>query len=347
VDQSQSQRELEIDLPKHERSRIQKVFFRLLKVAGICFGIFIACGVILWNWPTGFYTVATALGRLSSGVRLEEILVRGIATPTLDGGSSVSPDPLQPDRTPILFLHGWGTSKEAMMSEMRWFVSTRRVIAPDMPGFGANMLQADQPAFDGAGYVKWIEDFRMAANLGRVDVVGESMGGALAAAYAAAYPDSVRRVVLQSAAGLEAPRVNAFMRDVAAGKNPLLIASSSDFDRVINLCFAKPPPIPTPFKTFLIDRSISNLHRQKEMVNTLQSFLLNGNAEILGSIRAPTLILYGTADQITDASLLNVYREGIRNSTGVLIEGAGHVIFYDAPKETFRAISSFLDSEQL
>jgi pimeloyl-ACP methyl ester carboxylesterase len=83
------------------------------------------------------------------------------------------------------------------------------------------------------------------------------------------------------------------------------------------------------------------------MVNTLQSFLLNGNAEILGSIRAPTLILYGTADKITDASLLNVYRDGIRNSTGVLIEGAGHVIFYDAPKETFRAISAFLDSERL
>ena len=194
------------------------MILRVLKIAGICLGTFIACGVILWNWPTGFYTVATALGRLSSGVRLEEIIVRGIATPTLDGGSSVSLDPLQPDRTPILFLHGWGTSKEAMMSEMRWFVSTRRVIAPDMPGFGANMLHADLPALDGAGYVKWIEDFRIAANLGRVDVVGESMGGALAAAYAAAYPDSVRRVVLQSAAGLEAPKVNAFMRDVAAGK---------------------------------------------------------------------------------------------------------------------------------
>jgi glycyl-tRNA synthetase beta chain len=52
-------------------------------------------------------------------------------------------------------------------------------------------------------------------------------------------------------------------------------------------------------------------------------------------------------DKITDASLLNVYRDGIRNSTGVLIEGAGHVIFYDAPQETFRAISAFLDSERL
>ena len=347
MDQGQSQSKIESALPKHERSRIQKVFFRLLKVAGICFGTFIACGVILWNWPTGFYTVATALGRLSSGVRLEEIIVRGIATPKLDGGSSVSPDPLQPDRTPILFLHGWGTSKEAMMSEMRWFVSTRRVIAPDMPGFGANMLPADQPALDGAGYVKWIEDFRIAANLGRVDVVGESMGGALAAAYAAAYPDSVRRIVLQSAAGLEAPKINAFMRDVAAGKNPLLIASSSDFDRVVGLCFANPPPIPTPFKTVLIDRSIAHLPKQREMLAALQDFLMHGNRDILGSIRAPTLILYGTADKITDASLLDVYRDGIRNSTGVLIEGAGHVIFYDAPKETFRAISAFLDSERL
>ncbi len=323
---------------------MHRVILRVLKIAAICLATFIACGVILWNWPTGFYTVATAVGRFSSGVRLEQVMVRGIATPTLDGGTSISDDPARPDRTPILFLHGWGTSKEAMMTEMRWFVSSRRVIAPDMPGFGANILQADQPALDGAGYVKWIEDFRIAANLGRVDVVGESMGGALAAAYAAAYPNSVRRVVLQSAAGLEAPKVNAFMRDVAAGKNPLLIANAADFDRVIQLCFAKPPPIPTPFKTFLVDRSIAQLPKQREMILALQDFLMHGNRDSLGSIRAPTLIMYGSADQITDASLLNVYQHGIRDSTGVLIEGAGHVIFYDAPKETFRAVSSFLDS---
>lgn len=343
MDQIQSQSEIGNSFPKQEKSRVRRVFFRLLKVVAIVVAVSVAGGVILWNWPTAFYTVATALGRFSSGVRLEEIIVRGIATPTLDGGVSSPNAPLQPDRTPILFLHGWGTSKEAMMSEMKWFVSTRRVIAPDLPGFGANALQPDQPALDGDGYVKWIEEFRIAANLGRIDVVGESMGGALAAAYAAAYPDSVRRIVLQSAAGLEAPKVNAFMRDVQSGKNPLLIASSSDFDRVIGLCFAKPPPIPTPFKQFLVDRAISNLPQQKEMAKALQSFLMNGNAGILGSIHAPTLILYGTADQITDSSLLNVYRDGIRNSTAVLIEGAGHVVFYDAPKETFRAMTAFLD----
>lgn len=314
-----------------------------MKVVAIIAAICVASGVILWNWPTAFYTVATAAARFNSGVRLEEIMVRGVATPTLEGHISSSDARLQPDRTPILFLHGWGTSKEAMMGEMKWFVSTRRVIAPDLPGFGANMLQPDQPALDGSGYVKWIEEFRIAANLGRVDVVGESMGGALAAAYAAAYPDSVRRIVLQSAAGLEAPKLNAFMRDVHSGKNPLLIASSSDFDRVIGLCFAKPPPIPAPFKQFLLDRAISNLPRQKEMVEALQHFLMNGNAGILGSIHAPTLILYGSADQITDSSLLNVYRDGIQNSTAVLIEGAGHVIFYDAPKETLLALTAFLD----
>lgn len=342
VDQSESQ--MTDNSTDVGQTRLRRVIVRSLKIGAICMAILILTGVSLWNWPTGFYTVATAVGRWSFGVRLEQIEVRGILTPTLDGGTSSSAVPMRIDRTPILFLHGWGTSKEAMLSQMAWFVSSRRVIAPDLPGFGANPLPVDQPAFDGIGYVKWIEDFRIAANLGRIDVVGESMGGALAAAYAAAYPESVRRIVLQSAAGLVAPKVNEFMRSIDAGENPLLITNAADFDRVIGLCFVKPPPIPAPFKTYLVDRAISYQPRQQEMIDAIREFLLRGNAEILGSIHVPTLILYGTADQITDPSLLNVYRNGIRNSTGVLIPDAGHVIFYDAPQKTRRELVEFLDS---
>ncbi len=325
------------------RSRARRIMIRLAWAVGILGVMIISCAIILWNWPTGFYWISTYAGRTAAGLRLEELEVDGLRTPTLDGGPTESSDQLILERTPILFLHGWGTGKEAMLSEMRWFGRSRRVIAPDLPGFGDNPFPIDRAVFDVTRYLKWIEEFRVTAKLGRIDLVGESMGGALAAAYAASYPDSVRRLVLQAPAGVRAPKTNAFMREIEDGGNPLLIETGEDFDRVVGLCFVDPPPIPTPFKNYLVNRAISNRLKMPEMIESMRSFLVEGNEQILGLIRAPTLILYGDQDEITDASMLEVYRDGIANSHGVLIPGAGHVIMYDAPKQTIREIAGFLD----
>lgn len=302
--------------------------------------------VVLWNWPTGFYRVATAIGRFACGVKRTTVAVRGVEVPTLDSAPSEpaeQPDSTQKCLTPILFLHGYGTSKEAMLREMDWFSRSRRVIAPDLPAFGENPLAPNQPALDGAGYVRWIEEFRVAANLGRVDVVGESMGGAFAAAYAATYPDSVRRLVLQSAAGVRAPRANAVMTSVARGENPLEISCDSDFDRVVGLCFAHPPFIPAPMRTYLVARALSQQSRSAEVIDGLREFLQCGVEPLLPAIKAPTLILYGDADAITDCSMLAVYSSGIAGSHALLIPSAGHVIFADAPTEARREVSNFLD----
>ncbi|MDA1027195.1 MAG: alpha/beta hydrolase [Planctomycetota bacterium] len=136
---------------------------------------------------------------------------------------------------------------------------------------------------------------------------------------------------------------NAFMRDVESGKNPLRMASEEDFDRVINLVFASPPPVPTPFRKYLVQRAVANLPKTEEMIDALRPFLVAGNEGQLDKIKAPTLILYGSADRVTDPSMLEVYRAGIRGSEAVLIPGAGHVVFNDAPRETYRAVMGFLN----
>lgn len=301
-------------------------------------------GVTLWNWPSGFYRIATWLARQGAGIDLVFIDVHGDPTPALDRDDSEGASAgAASDLTPILFLHGWGTSKEAWLAQMRLFGRGRRVIAPDLPGFGDHPLRLDQAALDGDGYVEWIEAFRVAAGLGRVDVVGESMGGALAAAYGAKHPESVRRLVLESPAGVRPPHLNAFMQEIAKGENPLRIASEEDFDRVISLVFAQPPPVPTPIKRYLVDRAQQTLGRQQEMVDTLRGFLLEGNEPLLGAIRAPTLVIYGSADRVTDPSMLEVYTAGIKGSTGLLVPGAGHVVFHDAPREVYRAVTEFLN----
>lgn len=321
-------------------SRLRRWLVRLVVgVAGVVVTLVMA-GVVLWNWPAGFFAVSTWMARSAAGLELRFVDVAGDATPTLVGGGLVDGVDANP---PVLLIHGWGTSKEAMLAQAAWLSRTRRVFAPDLPGFGEHPLRTDQAALSADEYVAWLDSFIAAIGLERVDVIGESMGGALAAAYAAAHPGKVRRVVLEAPAGVRPPHTNDFMREAEAGGNPLRIANEADFDRVVGLVFASPPPIPTPIRRYLVDRALRDLPRQDEMVQAIRSFLVSGNESRLALISAPTLVIYGSADRVTDASMLDVYCEGIRNARRVLIPGAGHVVFHDAPLAVAREIRAFLD----
>ena len=317
--------------------------WRIVRAMLICIGALLAlaitAGVALWNWPRGFHATATWAFRTLQGLSLESIEVGGWDAPALRGGPE-SPA----DAVPVVFLHGFGTSKEAMTMPMSWVKSSRRVWAPDLPGFGDHDLCHGE-AFGPAQYVQWIEGFRKAIGVDRMDIVGTSMGGAFAAAYAAEHPDRVRRLVLLAPAGVDPPVRNDFMRAADRGENPLDIADGDDFDRVVNTVFLRPPPIPAPFRQAMIDRAVGRRADWLAIVDRIRPFLLDGVTPLLPSIDAPTLVIFGAKDAVTDPSMLPVFARGIARVTPVLIPDGGHVIFADSPREVARELRSFLLEE--
>jgi len=79
-----------------------------------------------------------------------------------------------------------------------------RVIAPDMVGFGFT----DRPAgfvYERAAWVAQALALLDALELDRVDLVGNSFGGAIALALAVAHPERVRRLVLMGSVGVSFP----------------------------------------------------------------------------------------------------------------------------------------------
>jgi len=59
-------------------------------------------------------------------------------------------------------------------------------------------------------------------------------------------------------------------------------------------------------------------------------------------IQAPALVLYGSADQLTDASMIQVWRGGLRDFRGEVFDGAGHVLLYDKGREVAERMREFL-----
>jgi 2-hydroxymuconate-semialdehyde hydrolase len=108
---------------------------------------------------------------------------------------------------PVLMIHGSGPGVSAYANwrlAMPVLARERRVIAPDIAGFGFT----DRPA--GAVYSmdNWVAQamgFLDALDLPQVDLVGNSFGGALSLALAIRHPQRVRRLVLMGAAGVSFP----------------------------------------------------------------------------------------------------------------------------------------------
>lgn len=108
---------------------------------------------------------------------------------------------------PVLFVHGSGPGVSAFANwrlVMPQISKTRRVIAPDMVGFGFT----DRPVgitYSMDGWVQQALDLLDALGIAQADVVGNSFGGALSLALACRHPQRVRRLVLMGSVGVPFP----------------------------------------------------------------------------------------------------------------------------------------------
>jgi 2-hydroxymuconate-semialdehyde hydrolase len=107
--------------------------------------------------------------------------------------------------SPVLMVHGSGPGVSAWANwrlVMPGLALRRRVVAPDMLGFG----YTDRPANAEYGMARWVQqllDLMDALDLPCADVVGNSFGGALALALAIRAPTRVRRLVLMGSVGVD------------------------------------------------------------------------------------------------------------------------------------------------
>jgi pimeloyl-ACP methyl ester carboxylesterase len=112
------------------------------------------------------------------------------------GGSTSAP--------PVLLLHGSGPGVSAaanwrpVIPALR---ATRRVIAPDQLGFGGTAT-GEKHSYGRAAWTDHALCVLDALEVGQCDVIGNSMGGAIALSLAVARPGAIRRIVLMGTMGV-------------------------------------------------------------------------------------------------------------------------------------------------
>ncbi|WP_267594101.1 alpha/beta fold hydrolase [Carbonactinospora thermoautotrophica] len=125
------------------------------------------------------------------------VVARGIRTNYLEAGSG----------PPVVLVHGSGPGVSAYANwrlTMPALAERFRVLAPDMVGFG----YTERPAglrYDTETWTDHLVGFLDALGLARVNLVGNSFGGAIALRVAARHPDRVDRLVLMGSVGVSFP----------------------------------------------------------------------------------------------------------------------------------------------
>lgn len=101
---------------------------------------------------------------------------------------------------PVLFVHGLGGRWQNWLENIPRIAGRRRVVALDLPGFGRSQMPTTPISI--SNYAAVIDRLCDLLELDSVVLVGNSMGGAVAAETALRYPARVQRLVLVSAAAI-------------------------------------------------------------------------------------------------------------------------------------------------
>src|SRR6185437_5690360 len=159
-------------------------------------------------------TMLIGLERFASGLKRRAIQVGDHRIVYSEGGHG----------EPVVLLHGFGASADSWNRFAKPLTRHYRVIAPDQPGWGAS-TRIESASYGYPAQVERLHEFLAALGPKRVHLVGHSMGGFIASAYAARYPDEIITLGLIAPHGMLEPEPGELARSAAQGDN-WLVASS-------------------------------------------------------------------------------------------------------------------------
>jgi len=241
----------------------------------------------------------------------------------------------------IVFIHGFGGSKDRWLKIAKYFTPKYRVIMLDLPGFG----DSSKPQDAKYNIMSQVERFNLFVNelrLTKFHLVGNSMGGAIASSYAATYPQMVKTLALFDAAGVKTPVKSELGLLLEKGVNPLTIKDPDDYDKLLKLAYFNPPHIPSFVKRHLAKQEIETEPLNKKIFSDISTDVLSTENK-LNKITAPTLIVWGDSDKLIDISSVPIFEKNIKNSKSVIIKECGHMPHMEKPAETASIYQDFLN----
>ena len=155
---------------------------------------------------------------------------------------------------PILMLvHGFSANNSTWLQFADKLPDNYYLIAPDLAGHGKS---SEAESYDLERQAERLKALAEHLNLEPFHIVGNSMGGAISAIYAARFPEDVASLILIDSAGLDGENQSQFFAELEEGHNPLIATDEASFEYRMDLILEKQPPLPWPIRPALIRETV-------------------------------------------------------------------------------------------
>jgi proline iminopeptidase len=275
---------------------------------------------------------------------------------------------------PLVIVHGGpGASHDYFLPYLLPLARTNRLIFIDERGSGRSSKLEDAHGYTIENMVEDVEAVRVALGLGKISLLGHSVGGVLAQVYALKYQQNLTHLILAStfSSTVELNKIFVRMKEnmspelrqridkmEAAGLfgkgmpyengryTPEYLIAAWGEGYFPYLYQNRPDPNYDP-----IASGVMSWDLYREMWGEHGEFIVDGNlksveyTERLATIHVPTLITVGDHDEC-DPSLSRAMQEKISGSKLVVLPKSGHMTFVDQTRMFLTAVDSFIHSKQ-
>ena len=252
--------------------------------------------------------------------------------------------PVGPTAPPLVLVHGLGTAGvRDFYPVLAELARGRRVVAFDLPGFGRSSRANER--YTPARYAEVIAHVidRFAGQ--PADVLGHSMGGAVALMHAGTHPAQVRRLVLVDAAGIlqREAWLAQHLRRVADPLARLYPESADELNHVVATLLSSTRALDSAPDLVLLTPALRQkvLNGNPGRIAALSLILTDFN-DAISAVSAPTLVVWGGSDRVAAPRTGELLSDRVRGASLIVFEGVGHNVMAEAPARLLGAVDPFL-----
>jgi pimeloyl-ACP methyl ester carboxylesterase len=248
---------------------------------------------------------------------------------------------------PLVLIHGLGGCWENWLENIPQLSRSHRVIALDLPGFGDSPMPGWEVTIPAYGSL--VNAFCGALETGPVPLVGNSMGGFIAAEVTVSEPASVQKLVLVSAAGVSHARMRREPAETVGRMTraaaPLALRYQERAlrrprlrNRMVRQLFFRPRELPRE----LIWEIVQGGMHAPGLVAAIRALAGYDFLDRLDDVAIPTLVVWGRNDLIVPASDGVEYARRIGGAELEVFDRCGHLPMAEHPVRFNRLLERFL-----